>query len=599
MTTATRQAINSLAREIRGAALDQRVWSTDSAYQFCERMATSHYENFPVGSLLVPRRLRKHFYSIYAFARIADDFADERYNAGHTIEERLELLDWWLAMLRDGERQATHPVFVALSQTREQFDLPLSLFEDLLSAFRQDVTVENYSTFDELLDYCRRSANPIGRLILLLFGYRDEQLHTWSDHICTALQLANHWQDVAIDLEKNRVYLPLESLEKFGLSHKDLSERTANDRFKRLLAFEVERARNLFDLGKPLCTTVRGRLGLELRAVWLGGMRILERIGENDAEAGDHCSGQDDHLVAGVEERQVSALLMASGVSSALSRMRGARRKLATATGSNFYYSFLLLPSPKRRAIKDIYAFCRLLDDIVDEDPKGRDPSRELDEWREEIEAIYQGAPSNDFGERLLNTIEEFDLPKQPFQDLIDGMEMDLKWHSYRTFADLREYCYRAASAVGLICIEIFGYESVRTREYAVNLGLALQLTNILRDLKEDAARGRTYIPLEELERFGYSENDLRANRYNTPFVDLMRYQHTRARSYFEKAAALLPEQDRPAMFAGEIMGAIYREMLEQIPSVQYDVFRNRIAIGKSRRFRIALGIWLKSKLGR
>lgn len=290
---------------------------------------------------------------------------------------------------------------------------------------------------------------------------------------------------------------------------------------------------------------------------------------------------------------------MSASVSSAVSRALSAPRKLARATASNFYYSFLLLPAAQRRAIKDVYAFCRVLDDIVDEDQTGRNPYAELQYWRGEIEACYQGCPTSPFGERLLVSIEEFDLPRQSFLDLIDGMEMDLKWHSYQTFADLREYCYRAASAVGLICIEIFGYESARTREYAVNLGLALQLTNILRDLKEDAAQGRTYIPLEDLERFGYSEQDLRMNLYNAPFIELMKYQHARARLYFEKAAASLPEQDRPSMFAAEIMGTIYSELLAQIPAVQFDVFRNRLAVSKSRRLKIAFGIWLKSKLKR
>ena len=287
---------------------------------------------------------------------------------------------------------------------------------------------------------------------------------------------------------------------------------------------------------------------------------------------------------------------MGSSVSAALSRMLGAQRKLISAAASNFYYSFLLLPSAKRRAINDVYNFCRLLDDIVDEDQKDRDALTELQFWRDEIEACYQGCPTTEFGERLINSIEEFDLPKQPFLDLIEGMEMDLKWHSYQTFADLREYCYRAASTVGLICIEIFGYESARTREYAVNLGLAMQLTNILRDLKEDIARGRIYIPLEDLERFGYSEQDLRANLYNAPFINLMKFEHARARSYFEKAAASLPESDRASMFAAEIMGAIYRELLDQMPGVQFDVFRNSLSISKVRRLRIALEIWLRSK---
>lgn len=288
---------------------------------------------------------------------------------------------------------------------------------------------------------------------------------------------------------------------------------------------------------------------------------------------------------------------MGSTVSSTVSRMRGAQRKLARATASNFYYSFLLLPRAQRRAIKDVYTFCRILDDIVDEDQAGRNPGAELDFWRDEVQAIFQGCPSTEFGEQMLISVEEFDLPKQSFLDLIDGMEMDLKWHSYQTFADLREYCYRAASAVGLICIEIFGYESARTREYAVNLGIALQLTNILRDLKEDTARGRIYIPIEDLERFGYSEQSLRDNLYNAPFIELIKYEHSRAKSYFSKAASSLPEQDRASMFAAEIMSTIYKELLDQMPSVQFNVFRNRLTVSKARRLQIALSIWFKTKL--
>lgn len=247
--------------------------------------------------------------------------------------------------------------------------------------------------------------------------------------------------------------------------------------------------------------------------------------------------------------------------------------------------------------MNNVYGFCRIIDDIVDEDHEGRDPAQDLDRWREEIEACYQGIPTTDFGERLLETIEEFDLPKEPFLDLIDGMEMDLQWSSYETFADLREYCYRVASAVGLLCIEIFGYESLTAREYAVNLGLALQLTNILRDLREDVSRGRIYIPIEDLERFGYSRDDLSRGVYNTPFVDLMKFQCSRARSYFERAAAVLPEEDRSSLFAAEIMGAIYRELLELIVDAHYNVYRTRLSVPKKTRLKIAFKLWTSAKL--
>ncbi|MEW6127821.1 MAG: presqualene diphosphate synthase HpnD [Acidobacteriota bacterium] len=284
---------------------------------------------------------------------------------------------------------------------------------------------------------------------------------------------------------------------------------------------------------------------------------------------------------------------------SAFSKVISAPTRLVKATGSNFYYSFLFLPTKKRRAITTVYKFCRILDDIVDNDKTGRDPLGELTHWREEIAACFRGFPNTEFGEELSEVIDDFDIPEQPFIDLIEGMEMDLEWTSYQSFADLREYCYRVASAVGLICIEIFGYDSPGTREYAVNLGLALQLTNILRDLKEDAERGRIYIPLEDMERFGYSEQDLKANRYNAPFIELMKYEHRRAEYYFNRAASSLPEQDRQTMFAAEIMGAIYREILNKIQAVEYNVFHNRVSLSKFRRLEIALQVWFKNKFKR
>lgn len=290
---------------------------------------------------------------------------------------------------------------------------------------------------------------------------------------------------------------------------------------------------------------------------------------------------------------------MASKVTGTLTKAMQAPQSLARATGSNLYYSFIFLPKAKREAIKTIYGFCRIIDDIVDDTDSSYDRSAELENWRNEIEVCFEGRPATPFGDRLIDVIADFGLPKQAFLDLIDGMEMDLKWNNYETFADLREYCYRVASAVGLICIEIFGYESLGAREYAVNLGIALQLTNILRDLKEDVARGRTYIPLEDLERCGYTEQNLRSHLYNTPFVELMRFQYNRASSYFDRAAAALPSEDAGSLFAAEIMAAIYRELLNEIAAVKFDVYRNAVSLPKSRRLRIALGIWCRSKMGR
>lgn len=257
-----------------------RSYTVPEAFAYCEGMARAHYENFPVGSLLVPKARRKHVYSIYAFARTADDFADEGYDSGEWTEARrlAALTDWEHKLDESFAGRAEHPVFVALAATAAELKLPVQLFKDLLSAFKQDVIKRRYADFAEVLDYCTRSANPVGRLILLLFDYRDERLHQLSDHICTALQLANFWQDVAVDIKKDRIYLPQEEMMRFGVTEEDLRNRRFSAAYADLLRFQVERTREIFALGQTLPAQVRGRLAVELRLTWLGGMRILERI---------------------------------------------------------------------------------------------------------------------------------------------------------------------------------------------------------------------------------------------------------------------------------------------------------------------------------
>jgi hydroxysqualene synthase len=264
----------------------------DEAYASCERIARAHYENFPVASLLLPRPLRRHVAAVYAFARAADDFADEG-NLGR--DERYELLDGWLVRLRSaeglrqpgpgprsGEPDGTPQIFHALGATIREKRLPLRLFEDLLSAFRQDVGVGRYATWDDVLDYSSRSANPVGRLVLRIAGYEDARLDTWSDAICTALQLTNFWQDVKPDFERGRVYLPRQQAEAYSADEADLNAPQASKPWRLALAAAVARTRGLYDAGRPLCDALHGRLRLELRATWLGGMRILNRIERAD-----------------------------------------------------------------------------------------------------------------------------------------------------------------------------------------------------------------------------------------------------------------------------------------------------------------------------
>jgi phytoene synthase len=261
-----------------------------AAYASCARDARTHYENFPVASRLLPRRMRPHVAAVYAFARAADDFADE---GERTVEERHRLLDLWLCRLREavsgsagdtprppepGEPANSQEIFIALAATIRTVHLPPDLFEDLISAFRQDVTVTRYATWSELLDYCRRSANPVGRLVLRIGGYSDARFNDWSDAICTALQLTNFWQDLEIDHARGRIYLPIEEMREYGADERALAEGRRSPEWDRALASAVRRTRTLFDAGRPLCDQVRGRLRYELRATWLGGTRILDRL---------------------------------------------------------------------------------------------------------------------------------------------------------------------------------------------------------------------------------------------------------------------------------------------------------------------------------
>lgn len=264
---------------VEGSGAMAKKMSIEEAFLHCERMARAHYENFPVGSVLVPKRVRRHVYSIYAFARTADDFADEGYDGDLTVETRLAMLeDWRLKLEACSRGVAEHPVFIALSSTINDLNLPVSLFEDLLSAFRQDVTVSRYRNFDEVLDYCRRSADPIGRLMLALFGRGEEDLNRLSDCICTGLQLANFWQDVSVDILKDRIYLPLDEMTLFEVTEDDLRESRFSERYAALMKFQVERTREIFDRGRMLPRLLSGRLSIEMRLTWLGGVRILDRI---------------------------------------------------------------------------------------------------------------------------------------------------------------------------------------------------------------------------------------------------------------------------------------------------------------------------------
>lgn len=245
------------------------------AEAYCRRLATSHYENFPLVSWLLPKSLHQHFYNVYAYCRWADDLGDETGDSSRA----LELLAWWRGLLGECYAGRTrHPVFVALRPTIDEFGIPIEPFEDLISAFEQDQRVQRYDTFEQLRDYCRRSADPVGRLVLYLCRQHTERNVAWSDSICTGLQLANFWQDVARDFDIGRVYLPREDRERFGYGDDDLENRRTTPAFLDLMQFEVNRAREFLVAGLPLIDVLPGKLQVDIDLFARGGLRILERI---------------------------------------------------------------------------------------------------------------------------------------------------------------------------------------------------------------------------------------------------------------------------------------------------------------------------------
>jgi len=249
--------------------------SLAEARQYCRKLATNHYENFSVATWFLPKRLRQHFYNVYAYCRISDDLGDE---VGDP-RASLQLLDAWqqeLGACYAGSPK--HPVFVALSETVQAFEIPKHEFSDLLTAFRQDQTVTRYKSFDDLLGYCKNSANPVGHLVLYLCGYKDSERQFLSDFTCTALQLANFWQDVSVDYAKGRIYLPLEDLHRFAVSEDDIAHQRNTSAFVEMMKFEVERAREWFRQGLPLIQKVSRELAVDIELFSRGGQEILNAI---------------------------------------------------------------------------------------------------------------------------------------------------------------------------------------------------------------------------------------------------------------------------------------------------------------------------------
>lgn len=564
------------------------------AYRHCWHIATTHYENFTVGSWLLPRQLRRHIAAIYAFARTADDFADE---GDLPAPERLAKLDAWeQALDACSQGRATEPIFIALQHTIRHFDLPSEPFHDLLRAFRRDVAFEPFANFAALRAYCRCSADPVGRLILYLFGYRDAHRQHLADQICTGLQLANFLQDVAVDAAHGRVYVPLDELARFGCAPADLLRGACTDSIRRLLAFELERARSLLQDGLRLAALVDPRLAREVRLFAGGGLAILRAIEAVDYDVFTRRPAVSKPVKTALIFHSLLVRTPAAAVDAATRDAYAYCQEVTRRSASNFYYAFRLLSPERRQALYAVYAFCRFIDDIAD-DADRRDPAALLVRWRAELQQVYDGTPTHPISRALADSVRRFPLAQQHFLDLIRGVEMDLTRRRYASFDELYEYCYLVASTVGLLCIEIFGYRHPSARDYALDLGVAFQLTNILRDVLEDGRRGRIYLPAEDLRRFDCSEDELLKGQYSARLGALMAFECGRARAYYLRARGALATEDRRSLAAAEAMRLIYERLLDRIEARHFDVFGPKVTLPRYEKVTLALAAWGRSQL--
>src|SRR5215469_14471705 len=530
------------------------------AQEYTHWLATHHYENFNVVSWLLPKPLHQHFYNVYAYCRWADDLGDEVPDPMRA----LQLLDWWereLDMCYEGK--PSHPVFVALRQTILAKDIPKQPFADLLKAFRQDQTTKRYANWEGVLGYCVYSANPVGRLVLYLCGDRDVRL--MQDLIAWTRALFSEGLPLA-KMVDSRLGVDLEMFTRGGIAVLDAIEAMGYDTLHKRPAISKVKQASL--LGRTL---IKHLVTRHSRAAAIATMPSV--VGAQ------HARPQSPASIAGSYEHC---------------------HHIARVARSNFYYAFYLLPTPKRDGLAALYAFMRLIDDVSDEGQDLAAKQRGLARWRTALDQAITGQEQVLDGNAavsspaatlpgaeetlpaLVDTMQRYNMPARYLHDLISGAEIDLTVRFYPTFDRLREYCYRVAGTVGLTCTHVFGFRDAHALDLAEKLGLAFQLTNIIRDVHEDHKLGRVYLPEEDLARYGVSTEDFGRDEATLGMRELLRFQADRAWQLYEDGSALLGLIDEDSRGALWLLVHTYSALLGRIEALDFSVFGEKIRLSKA-----------------
>jgi phytoene synthase len=554
-------------------------------------VAQADHENFPVVTRLVPREAREQLLAVYAFARLTDDLGDEHPG------DRSAALDWLEGDLRAAiEGRPSHPVTARLGRAIAATDMTAAPFFDLIAANRRDQTIVRQATWDQLLDYCRLSANPIGAAVLGIAGALTPEREALSDRVCSGLQVVEHLQDVGEDAAAGRIYLPADDLQRFGVVDADLMAAEASPALRSLVAFELARARELLAAGIPLTRSLRGWCRLAVAGYVAGGLAAADAI-----EAAGY-----DVLAGSVRPRRVRTLrhglrVLASPAARPrreghpkpeLDRAYAACAEVTRTQAKNFAYGIALLPPAKRRAMAVVYALARRVDDIVDEPGPIGARARSLDELQASVAStMAQRAPANPDDAVLValaDVVRHYPLPPDAVADLFEGCRRDLVLARMATFDDLVVYCRQVAGSIGRLSLAVFGTDRPAvTAPLADDLGVALQLTNVLRDVVEDRDQlGRVYLPADDLARFGCAPD---ASGPDDRLAALLTFEAERARAWYERGFGLLPHLEHRSRACVAAMAGIYHRLLDHIERDPGAVLRGRISLTTGQKVSVAV----------
>lgn len=540
-------------------------------------LARADSENFPVAARVLPRRVRRHLMAVYGYARLVDFAGDEAYGPREGL---LDLLESDLDRVYGGTPRI--PLLRALVPTVAECGIPRELLARLIRANRKDQAVHRYDTFVDLLGYCDDSANPVGELVLHIFGRAETELVGLSDRVCTALQILEHCQDLAEDFAQGRIYLPGEDLREFGCDESELTAEAASSSLRGLVWFETDRARRILDAGTPLVARLSGLARLAVAGYVAGGRATADALAEADY----------DPLSRPVRPRRTRVLaewarlcVAPSTPDPADARVRSAYdycERITRAEAKNFSYGIRLLPGPKRRALSAVYAFARRVDDIGDGFLDQEEKLLRLQRARRDLRSVSRDA-ADPVLVALADAHSRLSLPLDAFDDLIDGCEADVRGTRYRTFDELVGYCRCVAGSIGRLSLAVFGTDrSAEAASRADALGVALQLTNILRDVLEDRRNGRVYLPEDDLRHHGVELGlDSRQMLDDDPvrLRELMLSVARRTERWYGQGLGLLPMLDHRSRACCASMAGIYHELLQRIADDPVTASRGRVSL--------------------